>query len=292
MRACARAGLRVPEVLSDDDGAHLGTTGLVMRARPGRDDRPPHPPRRRVRRGPPGAGGRPRRASSPVCTPSIRRRCPGSRPRIRSGRSGRSTSGSTTGAPPSKRAHDWLVSHRPPHTADALIHGDLRMGNVIVGPTGLAGGHRLGADPPRRPARGPRLAVPQGLAVRCAARGRWARNDRRARRRLRGGRWPARRPRRAALVARREDAHLGHRLHAPGRLSTCRAACARWSWRPSAAASPNRSGTSSSCSRPMPAAPRSRRTATRATTRRRRGRTGARPPASSSTPCAASWPTR
>jgi hypothetical protein len=33
--------------------------------------------------------------------------------------------------------HDWLVAHRPPHTTDALSHGDLRMGNVIVGPTGL-----------------------------------------------------------------------------------------------------------------------------------------------------------
>src|SRR5438105_1082353 len=31
MRASTRAGLRAPEVLLDDDGTHLGTTGLVMR---------------------------------------------------------------------------------------------------------------------------------------------------------------------------------------------------------------------------------------------------------------------
>jgi hypothetical protein len=36
-----------------------------------------------------------------------------------------------------EQAHAWLVAHRPPHSADALIHGDLRMGNVIVGPAGL-----------------------------------------------------------------------------------------------------------------------------------------------------------
>jgi len=35
MRACRRAGLRAPEVLVDDDGALLGTAGLVMRRVPG-----------------------------------------------------------------------------------------------------------------------------------------------------------------------------------------------------------------------------------------------------------------
>ena len=30
------------------------------------------------------------------------------------------------------RTHEWLLAHRPPHTADALIHGDLRIGNIIV----------------------------------------------------------------------------------------------------------------------------------------------------------------
>src|SRR3954451_14746364 len=35
MRARTRAGLRAPEVLLDDDGTHLGFTGLVMRRVPG-----------------------------------------------------------------------------------------------------------------------------------------------------------------------------------------------------------------------------------------------------------------
>ena len=40
-------------------------------------------------------------------------------------------------SPTLEQAHDWLVAHRPPPSADALIHGDLRIGNVIVGPAGL-----------------------------------------------------------------------------------------------------------------------------------------------------------
>ena len=32
------------------------------------------------------------------------------------------------------RAHGWLLAHRPPLATDALVHGDLRMGNLIVGP--------------------------------------------------------------------------------------------------------------------------------------------------------------
>ena len=34
-------------------------------------------------------------------------------------------------------AREWLVAHRPPAASGAVIHGDLRIGNVIVGPTGL-----------------------------------------------------------------------------------------------------------------------------------------------------------
>ena len=40
-------------------------------------------------------------------------------------------------SPTFEAAHDWLVANRPEPSADALIHGDLRIGNVIVGPTGL-----------------------------------------------------------------------------------------------------------------------------------------------------------
>jgi thiamine kinase-like enzyme len=36
-----------------------------------------------------------------------------------------------------EKAHGWLLEHRPPPSAETLVHGDLRMGNVIVGPDGL-----------------------------------------------------------------------------------------------------------------------------------------------------------
>jgi aminoglycoside phosphotransferase (APT) family kinase protein len=36
-----------------------------------------------------------------------------------------------------ERAYEWLLANRPPVVSDAVIHGDLRMGNVIVGPEGL-----------------------------------------------------------------------------------------------------------------------------------------------------------
>ena len=60
MRACGRAGLAVPEVLVDDDGALLGTAGLVMAHVAGRDARAQDPARRRVRRRPRTARRRPR----------------------------------------------------------------------------------------------------------------------------------------------------------------------------------------------------------------------------------------
>jgi hypothetical protein len=37
-----------------------------------------------------------------------------------------------------ERAHAWLVANRPSRTAATIVHGDLRMGNVIVDTDGLA----------------------------------------------------------------------------------------------------------------------------------------------------------
>ena len=37
-----------------------------------------------------------------------------------------------------EKAHEWLMQHRPSRTATTLVHGDLRLGNIIVGPDGLA----------------------------------------------------------------------------------------------------------------------------------------------------------
>ena len=111
-------------------------------------------------------------------------------------------------------------------------------------------GDRLGAHPPRRPARGPRLAVPEGVALRRAARGRRARHastswSRRTKRRV-----VVRRPRHVALVAGGEDASRGASAACCRPTSTCPAGSARSTSPRSVAAPPSRSGTSSSSSRP------------------------------------------
>ena len=42
-------------------------------------------------------------------------------------------------SPTFEQAHEWLVAHRPaPPSPAVVVHGDLRMGNLIVGPAGLA----------------------------------------------------------------------------------------------------------------------------------------------------------
>ena len=258
MRACRRAGLRVPEVLVDDDGTLLGTTGLVMRRVPGRDDRPSHPPRRRVRRGPRACSW----ATSARFLAGLHAIDPAEVPGVEAPdpvgpiweKYRRLDDRSAT----FEAVHDWLVAHRPPHTADALIHGDLRMGNVIVGPTGLEAVidwelvHR--GDPL------------EDLAWLCLKAWRFgaAARGRRARNRSTSSSPPTRRPAvgpstaRALhwwLVAKTLTWGIGCMLQAdyppvgPGPLGGA--------GRPSAAASPNRSGTSSSCSRPTRAAPRS-----------------------------------
>jgi aminoglycoside phosphotransferase (APT) family kinase protein len=137
MRACGRAGLRVPDVLADDDGAFLGTTGLVMRRVSGETIA------RRILRDDEFADAR------QVLVGDLARFLaglhaidPGEVPGVEApdpvepvwGKYLRIDDRSTT----FEHAHAWLVAHRPPHSAEALIHGDLRMGNVIVGPSGLA----------------------------------------------------------------------------------------------------------------------------------------------------------
>ena len=136
MRACARAGLRVPEVIAYDDGDLLGTTGLVMRRVPGETIA------RRILREEEFAEAR----------------------RVLVGQLGRFLAGLHAIDPAQlpgaetpdalgvwdkylalddrsrtfEQAHAWLLAHRPARSSDAVVHGDLRMGNLIVEPTGLA----------------------------------------------------------------------------------------------------------------------------------------------------------
>ena len=216
MRACTRAGLRAPEVLLDDDGTHLGTPGLVMRRVPGETIA------RRILRDDEYAAARARAraaswpSSSPGCTRSIRPRCPGTEspdPMAIWDKYQHLEQRSAV----FDKTHDWLLAHRPPHTADALIHGDLRMGNVIVDHDGLAAVidweliHR--GDPH------------EDLAWLCLKAWRFGQplevgglgtlDELVAAYEAAGGRRD--RPRHVALVAGGQDLHLGGRLHAAGR---------------------------------------------------------------------------
>ncbi len=112
MRACRRAGLRVPEVLADDDGELLGTTGLVMRRVPGETI-----PRRILRddafaRGACARSSTTSADSSPVSTPSIPPRFPAPDAPTRSIPSGRSTAAPRRPEPDVRAAHE--LAGRPP----------------------------------------------------------------------------------------------------------------------------------------------------------------------------------
>jgi aminoglycoside phosphotransferase (APT) family kinase protein len=136
MRACGRAGLRVPEVLADDDGELVGTTGLVMRRVPG-ETIP-----RRILRDETFAEARGvlvsdlgrflagLHAIDPAELPGAQAPDPLDSVWEKYARI-------DDRSPTLEKGHDWLVANRPPPCSDALIHGDLRIGNVIVGPAGL-----------------------------------------------------------------------------------------------------------------------------------------------------------
>lgn len=137
MRACATARLAVPEVLVDDDGSLLGTAGLVMARVPGetlarrilRDDA--FTKAREVLVDDLGRFLAGLHAVDPAAVPDA-------------------TEVDALAqywaayelvedrSPTFEKTYQWLVANRPPPTATTLVHGDLRMGNVIVDERGLA----------------------------------------------------------------------------------------------------------------------------------------------------------
>ena len=137
MRACRRAGLRAPEVLLDDDGTLLGTAGLVMRHVDGetiarrilRDDA--YAEARRVLVGDLARFLAGLHALDPAEVPGLEARDPleDSKARYERGEDR---------SPVFDKTRAWLLDRRPPPTADAVVHGDLRLGNVIVDEHGLA----------------------------------------------------------------------------------------------------------------------------------------------------------
>jgi aminoglycoside phosphotransferase (APT) family kinase protein len=137
MRACTQAGLLVPEILLVDDGALLGTTGMVMARIVGeslpsrilRDDT--YAKARRVLVDQLGEFLAGLHAIDPSEIPDL--------PEIDSVAvhwniyhhlDDRSVT--------FEKAHAWLTAHRPRPNLLTVVHGDLRIGNVIVDTNGLA----------------------------------------------------------------------------------------------------------------------------------------------------------
>ena len=148
----------------------LGAAYMVLSHRRGRDDRAQDPARRQLRRG----AAAPHRATAPWrwrgCTRSSRLRRRACTAPTRSSSTARCSTPSATRI--RRSSSPSAGSSRPPPTAAAgacIVHGDFRLGNLMVDADGLRCGARLGAGPHRRPAGGPRLAVRQGVAVRLAA---------------------------------------------------------------------------------------------------------------------------
>ena len=137
MRVCGAHGLRVPEIVIDDDGTLLGTAGLVMSLVPGetlarrilRDDEYAHA--RTVLAGQLGdflAGLHaidPAELPNAVATDTLATYWE------------RYQAMDDT-SPTFDAAYAWLDANRPSSTEQVVVHGDLRMGNVIVDADGLA----------------------------------------------------------------------------------------------------------------------------------------------------------
>jgi aminoglycoside phosphotransferase (APT) family kinase protein len=138
MRACTAAGLRAPEVLVvDDDGDDFGTPGLVMRRVEGetiprrilRDDR--YAAARAVLVGDLAEFLAGFHRVDPVAVPEADEVDLMARVRELSERVG-------VERPVFAKAEEWLIAHRPPPIEPVLVHGDFRLGNVIVDDDGLA----------------------------------------------------------------------------------------------------------------------------------------------------------
>jgi aminoglycoside phosphotransferase (APT) family kinase protein len=136
MRAAGAAGLPVPEVLADDDGTELGTAGLVMSRVPGetiarrilRDDE--YARGRRVLAAELGAFLAGLHAVDPAEVPGLAVSDPLAEYRD-------AYLAVDDVSPTFEAAHRWLEANRPEPTGRVVVHGDFRLGNVIVGPEGL-----------------------------------------------------------------------------------------------------------------------------------------------------------
>ena len=136
MRAAAEAGLAVPEVVAVDDGRRLGTAGMVM-ARVDGETLP-----RRILREPGFAEARAALAAQlgrfmaglhRIPTAAV----PGLPEPDPLGYLEEMYAEVEDVSPTFDAALRWLARNRPVGQVRAVVHGDLRLGNVIVGPDGL-----------------------------------------------------------------------------------------------------------------------------------------------------------
>ena len=136
IRAASAAGLAVPEVLVVDDGGRLGTAGMVMARVEGETVA------RRILREPGFAGTR------AALTGQLARFMAGlhgidvaSVPGLPEPDALEFVEGMYAEVDDVSPTFDaglrWLHRHRPSGGGRAIVHGDLRLGNVIVGPEGL-----------------------------------------------------------------------------------------------------------------------------------------------------------
>ena len=138
MRACRRAGLAVPEVLVDDDGEVLGTAGLVMAHVEGETLA------RKILRDEQYARARERLvddlgrflAGLHAIDPG---EVPGAVDTDALEQYWKAYQLIDDTSPTFDKAYGWLDAHRPARTATTtIVHGDLRLGNLIVDDNGLA----------------------------------------------------------------------------------------------------------------------------------------------------------
>ncbi len=137
MRACQRAGLAAPEVLVDDDGGVLGTAGLVMSRVPGETLA------RRILRDEQFAKARELLvddlgrflAGLHAIDPA---ECPGAQDVDALAQYWASYQTIEDSSPTFDKAYQWLIANRPDRSATTIVHGDLRLGNVMIDERGLA----------------------------------------------------------------------------------------------------------------------------------------------------------
>ena len=134
--AAAEAGLAVPAVLLVDDGRRLGTAGMVMARVDGETLAP------RILRDPSLAGARAvltRQLAAFLA--GLHGLKPGAVPGLAEpdpfGFLDELLADVDDHSPTFELARRWLERHRPASGERAVVHGDLRLGNVIVGEDGL-----------------------------------------------------------------------------------------------------------------------------------------------------------